>query len=114
MKPSSGLSPGASAPGHFPKIMEMMMDQIPCPFVYANGKRCAGHITKVEAYKADLSWDLQADGTWKFEWGPPRSHYHVFCSAKGNHAGYERQDDPRMKFYVDKLPDGLWEAMNRN
>jgi len=90
------------------------MDQIPCPFVYANGKRCAGHITKVEAYKADLSWDLQADGTWKFEWGPPRSHYHVFCSAKGNHAGYERQDDPRMKFYVDKLPDGLWEAMNRN
>jgi hypothetical protein len=88
------------------------MDQpIPCPFVYANGKNCPGHITRVEAYKADLSWDRQADGTWKFEWDGPRSHYHVFCSLKGNHAGYGRPDDSQMKLYLDQLPDGLWQAM---
>ena len=27
---------------------------IPCPFVYANGKRCSGHITRVEAYVSKL------------------------------------------------------------
>jgi len=90
-----------------------MDHQFPCPFVYANGRKCAGYITKVEAYKADLSWDRQADGTWKFDWRWPRSHYHVFCSLKGNHAGYDRPDDGRMKFYLDKLPDGLWEMMTR-
>jgi hypothetical protein len=30
-----------------------------CPFVYASGKRCTGHITRVEAYKADLSWQRE-------------------------------------------------------
>ena len=91
----------------------MDQTQFPCPFVYANGKRCAGHITRVEAYKADLSWDRQEDGTWKFGWRSPRSHYHVFCSLKGNHAGYDRPDDERMKLYFDQLPDGLREAMTR-
>jgi hypothetical protein len=87
------------------------MDQIPCPFVYANGKQCPGHVTSVEAYKADLSWQRQEDGAWKFEWGAPRSHYHLFCSAKGNHAGYSRPDSDQMKLYFDQLPDGLRQAM---
>ena len=78
---------------------------IPCPFVYANGKRCTGHIVRVEAYKADLSWGLRDDGRWGFSFGPPRSHYHLFCSEKGNHAGMKREDDSGMKFYYDQLPD---------
>lgn len=81
---------------------------IPCPFVYANGKRCVGHITRVEAYKADLSWNLQPDGVWKFELGQTRSHFHLFCSEKGNHAGYARRDNDQMKVYPDKLPEALW------
>ena len=85
------------------------MDQetVPCPFVYASGKHCTGHVTRVEVYKADLSWDLQHDGTWKFEWGRPRSHFHLFCSAKGNHAGYRSSDNEQMKRFLDQLPDGL-------
>ncbi len=43
----------------------------PCPFVYANGKRCSGRITRVEAYKADLAWELNQNGLWEFGWGPP-------------------------------------------
>jgi len=89
------------------------MDQtaIPCPFVYANGKRCTGQIERVEAYKADISWHRRGDGTWRYDWGQPRSHYHVFCSLKGNHAGYARQDSDQMKLYADKLDPALWKAM---
>jgi hypothetical protein len=86
-------------------------DQIPCPFVYANGKPCTGHITRVEAYKADIAWQRDASGNWRLSIGQPRSHFHLFCSEKGNHAGYNRQDDSRMKFYGNQLPAELWRAM---
>jgi hypothetical protein len=85
----------------------MTTNSIPCPFVYANGKSCTGYVTRVEAYKADISWYQRTDGSWKFDWDRPRSHFHLFCSEKGNHAGAYSGDDPRMKFYLDQLPDEL-------
>ena len=78
---------------------------IPCPFVYANGRRCQGHVKRVEAYKADLAWEAEADGSWSFS-ARPRSHFHVFCSLKDNHAGFRRDADD-LKFYYDQLPDEL-------
>ena len=69
-----------------------MADPIPCPFVYSTGKRCTGHVAKVEAYKADLEWSFDTGNGWTFSAGEPRSHYHVFCSEKGNHAGVTRED----------------------
>jgi hypothetical protein len=85
--------------------------KVPCPFVYARGKRCTGHIVRVEAYKADLWWDFK-DGRWIFSYGRPRSHFHLFCSEKGNHSGWVGPDNDQMKFYGDQLPDELVEAMN--
>jgi hypothetical protein len=38
---------------------------IPCPFVYANGKTCTGHIERVEAYKADITWTPNTEGRWR-------------------------------------------------
>ena len=90
----------------------MMEERIPCPFVYAKGKRCIGQITRVEAYKADVAWHRGEDGTWTFGCGEPRSHYHLFCSEKGNHAGAKGQDDDRMKVYLNQIPDGLVKAMD--
>lgn len=81
--------------------------KIRCPHIYASGKRCTGHIVSVEAYKADLSWTLQDDGSWVFGAGEPRSHYHLFCSEKGNHAGSRRNDSEKMKFYLSDLPAEL-------
>jgi hypothetical protein len=72
--------------------------------VYANGKRCTGEIKRVEAYKADVTWQLQPDGTWEFSWSP-RSHYHLLCSEKGSHSGWAKRDDPRMKFHRNELPE---------
>jgi hypothetical protein len=90
---------------------ESMSGKIPCPFVYANGKRCTGEVVRVEAYKADITWGPGDDGKWRPAIGQPRSHYHLFCSEKDNHAGYARQDDGRMKFYFDQLPADLRAAM---
>lgn len=79
---------------------------IPCPFVYANGKGCGGHIVRVEAYKADIEWQIDDSGRWRFGFDP-RSHYHLFCSEKGNHAGFKRQDDAQMKFHWRELPSQI-------
>jgi hypothetical protein len=83
-----------------------------CPFVDANGRRCNGRIVRVEAYKADLEWAEKPNGSWEFGWFA-RSHYHVFCSEKGNHSGYISEDDERMKFYLDTLPKEIRSLLNR-
>jgi len=84
--------------------------KISCPFVYARGRRCSGHIVRVEAYKADLLWDFK-EGRWNFSYRGPRSHYHLFCSEKGNHAGAFGPDSDQMKFYWQRLPDDLQAAL---
>ena len=88
-----------------------MADPIPCPFVYSTGKRCTGHVAKVEAYKADLEWSFDTGNGWTFSAGEPRSHYHVFCSEKGNHAGVMRED--ALKLYYSQLPDALKQVINQ-
>ena len=84
-----------------------MAQEVACPFVYARGRRCLGHITHVEAYKVDVRWTPGEDGKWRPSLGEPRSHYHLFCSEKGNHAGVRREDHPSMKRYLGQLPEGL-------
>ena len=86
---------------------EKSMEVEPCPFVYAKGKKCTGHIVRIEAFKADLSWLRGDDGKWTFASGEPRSHYHVYCSEKDNHAGYGRPDADTLKFYYQDLPPSL-------
>lgn len=85
---------------------------IPCPFVYANGKVCTGHIIRIEAYKADVQWELDKQGEWEFAFSP-RSHYHLYCSEKGSHSGWKQEDDSRMKFYLNELPDEVTAIMYR-
>jgi len=46
---------------------------IPCPFVYANGRACVGHVVRVEAYKADITWYLDAKGYWDLNSGRDRT-----------------------------------------
>ena len=87
------------------------MDKIPCPFVYANGKKCPGHVVRVEVYKADVEWSPDANGRWRISRLEPRSHYHLFCSKRDNHAGMQRSDDERMKFYRNELPEALREVI---
>jgi hypothetical protein len=91
------------------------MTTIPCPFEYANGRSCNGHINRIEAYKADIRWRLGEDGAWRFDFSP-RGRFHFFCSEKSNHAGDVRPHDWQMKFGWNELPeearqviDGTWE-----
>ena len=91
---------------------ETDMQKIACPYTYSNGKGCTGHIVRVEAYKADVEWDCADDGKWRFSFAP-RSHYHLFCSEKGNHAGYARPDSEKMKFYGDQLPKPIRDLIGK-
>jgi hypothetical protein len=81
------------------------VERIPCPYVYAKGRKCKGHIVRVAAFKADLEWTRASDGRWKFNVGNPRSHYHLYCSEKNSHAGIRRED--ALKFYYSNLPPDL-------
>ena len=87
------------------------MAAIPCPFKYASGRACKGHIVEVRAFKADLTWNPGKDGRWRLSVGQPRSHYHLYCSEKGGHASSNHPDDSRMKFYGNELPKTLLQAI---
>ena len=86
---------------------EETANRIPCPFTYASDKRCDGHVVKIEGYKADLEWEFGDDGRWHFSWEEPRSHFHLFCSKRGNHAGIRGADDERMKLFSNELSEDL-------
>jgi hypothetical protein len=74
---------------------------IPCPFVYANGRKCTGFVRRARAY------------------GPTRGNryverdyvrkYRLWCTEKDNHAGIlsNPASKGRMEFYPDELPPGV-------
>ena len=85
-------------------------EQIACPLVYADGRKCSGHITHIEVYNADIEWRPNAAGEWR-QSVSPRSHYHLFCSEKSNHAGALQSDDSRLKFRLNELPADILAAL---
>jgi hypothetical protein len=60
----------------------------------------------------DIKYSPDDNGNWCVAIGQPRSHYHLFCSEKGNHSGYSRSDDSRMNFYLGDLPKTLLSVMS--
>ena len=66
--------------------------KIACPFVYASGKHCTGHIYRAVAY------GRRRDGSVK--------KWRLHCSEKGDHAGVASDlvSKERMEFYPDDLP----------
>jgi hypothetical protein len=81
---------------------------IPCPFVCAKGKKCSGHVVRIEAFNADLRWDRDDKGIWSFSVSEPRSQYHLCCSESDNHG---REDAKALKFYYDELSPELKAAI---
>lgn len=74
---------------------------IGCPFVYANGKKCAGHIYRAVAYgPRGRDGSIPRDRVRK---------YRLHCSLRDDHCGiwssFETKD--RMEFYPDQLPEGV-------
>ncbi len=80
--------------------------RIKCPFVCADGEQCTSRLVRIEAYEAKIEWRQQADGSWDFD-SAPRSHYHLFCSAQGNHAGSITSANQRMEFEFHELPQAI-------
>jgi hypothetical protein len=58
---------------------------------------------RIETYKADLTWERDGAGKWRFDFRQ-RTHLHLYCSLKGIHAGFKRQDPRAMKYWLDQVP----------
>jgi hypothetical protein len=75
-----------------------------CPFTYANGKKCTGHICRAKAFgPRSASGRVERHYVVK---------YRLWCSEKDDHAGIGHVGKERMEFYPRELPDevldGLW------
>jgi hypothetical protein len=73
-----------------------------CPFVYANGKKCPGHV---------VNWRLYGGASFE-----TTRKVRLWCSEKDAHAGSVRSwaGKERMEFYPDKLPKLICEAVFAN
>ena len=69
-----------------------MSDDIACPFVYANGRRCTGHIQRAKVY-GPRGPDGAVD---RFR----VRKYRLWCSEKWDHTGGGFR-------FRDKAPDGV-------
>jgi hypothetical protein len=80
---------------------------IPCPFTYANGRRCCGVIYRAIGYGPRRNGD--------FAFREDVRKYRLWCSEKDDHEGSvsTRWSKERMEFYPDELAPGvedkLWE-----
>jgi hypothetical protein len=83
-------------------------DHIVCPFVYADGRKCPGHLYRARAYGP-----RGPDG---FVERSLVKKYRLWCSEKGDHAGAvsDFASKERMEFYPDRLPRGVEEALWRS
>jgi hypothetical protein len=75
-----------------------MTENFPCPFIYANGRKCRGHITGFRVYgprRGDELLEVRKVRLW--------------CSERDDHQGAVRSwaGRERMEFYPDRLPDYL-------
>jgi hypothetical protein len=74
---------------------------IPCPFVYANRRRCTGVVRRARAYgPLDRNGYVRREKVRK---------YRLWCSEKDDHAGILSSPDAkaRMEFYPDELGPGI-------
>jgi len=99
---------------------------IPCPFVYAGGRACKGHV--VDAWQKwrngrdglFVHW-IWREGKWVdlednsdvfdangfvFPGWHAVSHIHLVCSSKNNHSGI-KPDDPRVKTWSLPQPKAI-------
>jgi len=84
-----------------------------CPFTYSNGRKCKGYIRKIKLIKVNLEIELSEDGKITDIFCIPSDyHVHLYCSQKGNHAGFARRDSEQMKCWWNPSLTELWEQIN--
>ena len=79
-----------------------MAERIPCPFIYASGKRCTGCVSDWRLYghrKGDPLFFAKKVRLW--------------CSEKDDHAGAvpSWEGKERMEFYPNRLPPDVYAAI---
>jgi hypothetical protein len=72
-----------------------------CPFVYADGRNCSGHVYRAAAYGPTQQGYVDLGDVRKFR---------LWCSEKDDHAGAVSNTESklRMEFYPDEIPGGIY------
>jgi hypothetical protein len=82
--------------------------RIPCPFVYADGRFCQGHIVRIETYKADLVWEMDETGRWRFDLR--RGCVSTSSAREGQTTRASSARTDAMKDWLDRLPEAAQEV----
>ena len=64
------------------EIVIMRIETLRCPFKYASGRRCSGHIHHAKAFGPKRGFEHLVQGT--------VHKYRLWCSEKEDHAGINR------------------------
>jgi len=78
-----------------------------CPFIYTNGKRCNGYVNRIEVIKANIKFAVDKKDNLEFSGLNSNHHIHLYCSKKGNHAGYHKLPPEAMKLWLNELPSNI-------
>ena len=80
---------------------------IPCPFTYANGRRCCGVIYRARAYGPTRGSHYVGRGDVR--------KYRLWCSVKDDHTGAVSSFEGklRMEFYPSELDHGVEDRLWR-
>jgi hypothetical protein len=85
----------------------MTREAIPCPFVYANGRKCSGVVYRARAYGPEYGAGYVARENVR--------KYRLWCSEKDDHAGaVSSVGKDRMEFYPRDLAPGVEDALWRD
>src|SRR4051794_27656932 len=92
--------PFARRPSSLTMEVSMEKSGMRCPFVYAKGQRCKGHVVGVQGYGPRFDGQMRV------------RKVRFWCSDKDDHTGttFGTWGKERMEFYPDQLPDDLREA----
>lgn len=91
--------------------MHNVTEAVECPYTYATGQRCGGHVISVETPDVGAVWRRTVDG-WRLKFGLLRAGgYFLVCSHKGNHGGIGRPGVERLQCTFDGLPEPLRAAV---
>ena len=82
-----------------------MTQKYPCPFTYADGRKCKGHVTHFKAYGPVRNGELSEV-----------RKVRLWCSERYDHQGAVRSwaSKERMEFYPDQLPAYLRPLLERS
>lgn len=82
-------------------MSDVVSEKLQCPFVYASGKQCTGHVYRAKGYGPNRGGKTEV------------RKVRLWCSEKDDHQGAVNSwvTKERMEFYPNHLPRGIYDRV---